>query len=100
MQVHHDEEVANRIDPESCAAAREGISEALTGDRTGQELSRESTLDRGAGSGGGARVTGRTSLHVSSCHIGGVGPGLELAWGYTLETRERTAYRSFPQGRT
>ena len=49
MQVHHDEEVANRIDPESCAAAREGISEALTGDRTGQELSRESTLDRGAG---------------------------------------------------
>jgi hypothetical protein len=30
VQVHHDEEVANRIGPESCAAAREGISEALT----------------------------------------------------------------------
>ena len=44
MQVHYDEGVANRIDPESCAAAREGISEALTGERTGQPLSRESTL--------------------------------------------------------
>ena len=48
MQVHHDEEVANRIDPESCAGAREGIGEALTGDRTGQPLSRESTLFPGA----------------------------------------------------
>ena len=35
MQVHHDEGVANHIDPKSCAAAREGISEALTGERTG-----------------------------------------------------------------
>ena len=48
MQVHHDEGVANRIDPESCAVAREGIGEALTGDRTGQPLSRESTLIPGA----------------------------------------------------
>ena len=48
MQVHHDEEVANRIDPGSCAAACEGIGEALTGDRTGQPLSRESTLIPGA----------------------------------------------------
>jgi hypothetical protein len=48
VQVHHDEEVANRIDPESCAVAREGIGEALTGDRTGQPLSRESTLFPGA----------------------------------------------------
>ena len=48
MQVHHDEEVANRIGPESCAAAREGISEALTGECTGQPLSRESTLFPGA----------------------------------------------------
>jgi hypothetical protein len=44
VQVHHDERIANRIDPESCAAAREGSSEALTGERTGQPLSRESTL--------------------------------------------------------
>ena len=44
MQVHHDEGIANRIDPESCADAREGIGEALIGERTGQPLSRESTL--------------------------------------------------------
>jgi hypothetical protein len=48
VQVHHDEGVANRIDPESCAVAREGNSEALTGERTGQPLSRESTLFPGA----------------------------------------------------
>ena len=48
MQVHHDEGVANRIDPESCADTREGIGEALTGERTGQPLSRESTLILGA----------------------------------------------------
>jgi hypothetical protein len=47
-QVHHDEEVANRIDPESCAVACEGYGEALTGDCTGQPLSRESTLIPGA----------------------------------------------------
>jgi hypothetical protein len=41
VEVHHDEGVANRIDPESCAAAREGNSEALTGERAGQPLSRE-----------------------------------------------------------
>ena len=44
VQVHHDEGVANRIDPESCAGAREGISEALTGARIGQPSSRERLL--------------------------------------------------------
>ena len=48
MQVHHDEGVANRIDPESCVAAREGISEALTGERIGQPLSRERPFISGA----------------------------------------------------
>src|ERR1035438_7027391 len=48
VQVHHDEGVANRIDPESCADAREGIGEALTGERIGQPLSRDSTLFLGA----------------------------------------------------
>ena len=48
MQVHHGEGVAIHIDPESCAAAREGNSEALTGERAGQPLSRESTLLPGA----------------------------------------------------
>ena len=31
VQVHHDEGVANRIDPESCADAREGIGNELAG---------------------------------------------------------------------
>ena len=36
MKVHHDEGVANHIDPESCAVTREGLGEALTGERIGQ----------------------------------------------------------------
>src|SRR5271167_2464578 len=48
VQVRHDEGVANRIDPESCANTRESIGEALTGERIGQPLSRESTLIPGA----------------------------------------------------
>src|ERR1700675_1733108 len=44
VQVHHDEGVANRIDPESCADAREGSGEALTGYSIGQPLTRESPL--------------------------------------------------------
>src|SRR5260370_22672774 len=48
VQVHHDGGGANRIDPESCADAREGIGEALTGERIGQPLSRDSTLILGA----------------------------------------------------
>ena len=46
MQVHHDEGVANRIDPELCADAREGIGEALTGERIGQPLSRAKPSSR------------------------------------------------------
>ena len=42
MKVHYDEGVANHIGPESCAVVREGIGEALTGERIGQPLSRES----------------------------------------------------------
>ena len=64
VQVHHDEEVANRIDPGSCAAACEGTGEALTGDRTGQPLSRESTLLPGADA---LRVAeGNTGGHASA----------------------------------
>jgi hypothetical protein len=48
VQVHHDEGVANYIDPESCADVREGICEALTGECIGQPLSRESPLNPGA----------------------------------------------------
>jgi hypothetical protein len=42
VQVPHDEGVATHINPESCAVAREGNGEALTGEHTGQPLSRES----------------------------------------------------------
>ena len=41
MQVSYDEGVAIRIGPESCAGAREGLGEALTGARIGQPLSRK-----------------------------------------------------------
>jgi len=43
VRVHCDEGVASHIGPESCAGSREGASEALTGVRTGQPLSRERT---------------------------------------------------------
>ena len=39
MEVRHDEGVAIRIDPEPCADARKGGSEASVGERTGQQLS-------------------------------------------------------------
>ena len=41
MKVHCTEGVANHSGPESCAVAREGGGEALTGVRIGQPLSRE-----------------------------------------------------------
>jgi hypothetical protein len=41
VKVHYTEGVANRSDPESCVAAREGDGEALTGACIGQPLSRE-----------------------------------------------------------
>ena len=41
MKVPCDEGVAIHIDPESCAVAREGFGEALTGECIGQPLSRE-----------------------------------------------------------
>ena len=44
MQVSCDEGVAIHIGPESCAVAREGLGEALTGGRIGQPLSRERFL--------------------------------------------------------
>ena len=44
MQVPCDEGLAIHIGPESCAVAREGPGEALTGGCIGQPLSRESVL--------------------------------------------------------
>jgi hypothetical protein len=48
VRVRHDEGVANRIDPESCAAIREGCGEASTGESAGQPLSRERSQIPGA----------------------------------------------------
>ena len=41
MEEPYIEGVANRDGPESCAGFREGIGEALTGERIGEVLSRE-----------------------------------------------------------
>jgi hypothetical protein len=41
VQVPYDEGIANHVGPESCAGAREGLGEALTGGSIGQPLSRE-----------------------------------------------------------
>ena len=48
VQVRHDEGVATRIGPESCAGGREAAREALTGERAGQPLSRENSDNPGA----------------------------------------------------
>jgi hypothetical protein len=44
VRVRYVEGLAIYSGPESCAGTREGASEALTGVRTGQPLSRESSL--------------------------------------------------------
>src|SRR5260370_40785978 len=44
VQVSYDEGGAIHIGPESCAVAREGFGQALTGERIGQPLSRERVL--------------------------------------------------------
>ena len=44
MKVRCNEGVAIRIDPESCVCIREDADEALTGERIGQPLSRESLI--------------------------------------------------------
>ena len=44
MQVRCNEGVAIHIGPESCVGIREGADEALTGERIGQPLSRESLI--------------------------------------------------------
>lgn len=46
MRVHHNEGVAIHIGPESCADGREAAREALTGERVGQPLNRETDAFR------------------------------------------------------
>src|ERR1022692_4279292 len=97
VQVHYDEGVANHIDPESCAAAREDISEALTGERIGQPLSRDRKLILGADavcvaegnrskSANASTWTtrrGRRTWHARMLHVrepGGLRVGRRLIW--------------------
>jgi RNA-directed DNA polymerase len=47
MKVSYDEDLANHIGPESCVYAREGVHEALTGERAGWVLSREKGYEPG-----------------------------------------------------
>jgi hypothetical protein len=48
VKVHCDEGVAIHVAPDPCAGAREGVGEALVGERTGQPLSRETVIILGA----------------------------------------------------
>ena len=48
MQVHHDEGVANRIDPRVMRRCPRGHRRSVDRERIGQPLSRESTLFSGA----------------------------------------------------
>ena len=62
MQVPHSKGVANHGVPESCAMHREVQREALTGVRTGQPLSRVTSLAPGADA---VRMAeGNTTQHV------------------------------------
>jgi hypothetical protein len=47
VQVHHEEGVATHLGPESCVRVREDANEASTGERTGQPLSRETSIPLG-----------------------------------------------------
>jgi hypothetical protein len=66
VKVHSDEGIASHIGPESCAGAREDTGEALTGERTGQPLSREIAFILGADSviNEEGKTTGRVSASV------------------------------------
>ena len=48
MKEPHGEGLASHTGPESCAVVREGGGEALTGERAGRPLSRETVLFWGA----------------------------------------------------
>lgn len=44
VEVHYGDGLANHTDPESCIGVRKVAGEALTGERAGQVLSRETFL--------------------------------------------------------
>jgi hypothetical protein len=64
MKESYGEGIAIHADPESCAAVRKGVGEALTGVRAGQVLSREKErIHRGADA-----VTGCGRQHPAGRH--------------------------------
>ena len=66
VRVLYDEDLASHIGPESCGQAREGMVEALTGERAGRPLSRDSQQHRSAdGVGPNGRQHGR--VRYSEC---------------------------------
>ena len=48
MKVSYDEGLASHVGPESCVAAREGVGEALTGERASRVSSLENFIVRSA----------------------------------------------------
>ena len=80
MQVPRDEGIANHIGPESCAVVREGFGEALTGECTGQPLSRERPVILGADT--VPNVEGHTHGRAISERLDGP------AWSQTLACAE------------
>ena len=92
MQVHCSEGVAIHIGPESCAAAREGISEALTGERIGQPLSREREIVPDADA--VQTAEGKTNRRVKGERL------LDPAWSQTLACADAScAGTGRPHGR-
>ena len=97
MKESHNEGLATRIGPESCAGTREGVGEALTGVRAGRAFSRERNLLQGADAVGGSgrphparryRETRRTPARSET-------PGM---YGNTLRENREIPRSSTPDG--
>src|SRR3970040_2319870 len=84
MQEPHGEGQATHTGPESCAGARKGAREALTGERAGRVLSRENRTLRDADAVGGGgrphsgRRYGETDWEPARSEGGGGGPRREV----------------------
>jgi len=73
VQVHHDEGIANHIDPELCVRRRrEARHEALTGERVGQPLSHDRVAILGADAVQGAegKTEGRANASARTTRRG------------------------------
>jgi hypothetical protein len=67
VKVHCDEGLTNRIGPEPCVGAREGVGEASVGERIGQPLSRENWIHSGADAVDNAEGDTDWRVSVSAC---------------------------------